>query len=202
MTPMALEGIRVIDQTQIMAGPSCTMLLADMGADVIKVEPPEGETTREMDPKLANGISAAFLAVNRNKRSVGIDLKKPRGVDVFKKLVATADVLVENYRPDVAKRLGVDYETLAAINPRLIYCETTREMDPKLANGISAAFLAVNRNKRSVGIDLKKPRGVDVFKKLVATADVLVENYRPDVAKRLGVDYETLAAINPRLIYC
>src|SRR5687768_3778798 len=122
MTPMALEGIRVIDQTQIMAGPSCTMLLADMGADVIKVEPPEGETTREMDPKLANGISAAFLAVNRNKRSVGIDLKKPHGVDVFKKLVATADVLVENYRPGVAKRLGVDYETLATINPRLIYC--------------------------------------------------------------------------------
>ena len=122
MTPMALEGIRVIDQTQIMAGPSCTMLLADMGADVIKVEPPEGETTREMDPKLANGISAAFLAVNRNKRSVGIDLKKPHGVDVFKKLVATADVLVENYRPGVAKRLGVDYETLVATNPRLIYC--------------------------------------------------------------------------------
>ena len=122
MTMMALEGIRVIDQTQIMAGPSCTMLLADMGADVIKVEPPEGETTRGMDPKLPSGISAAFLAVNRNKRSVGIDLKQPRGIEVFKKLVATADVLVENYRPGVAKRLGVDYETLAAIDPRLIYC--------------------------------------------------------------------------------
>jgi formyl-CoA transferase len=119
---MALESIRVIDQTQIMAGPSCTMLLADFGADVIKVEPPDGETTRAMDPKLPNGVSAAFLAMNRNKRSLGIDLKHPRGVEVFKKLVATADVLVENYRPGVAKRLGVDYETLSAINPRLVYC--------------------------------------------------------------------------------
>src|SRR5436189_409002 len=96
---MALEGIRVVDQTQVVAGPTATMLLADMGADVIKVEPPEGETTRGMDPKLPGGTSAAFLAVNRNKRSVGIDLKQPRGVEVFKKLVATADVLVENYRP-------------------------------------------------------------------------------------------------------
>jgi formyl-CoA transferase len=98
------------------------MLLADMGADVIKIEPPGGEATRGMDLELAPGVSAPFLAVNRNKRGIVLDLKRPEGVAILKRLVATADVLVENYRPGVAKRLGVDYETLSAINPRLIYC--------------------------------------------------------------------------------
>jgi formyl-CoA transferase len=122
-TPRALDGIRVIDQTQVMAGPYCTMLLADMGADVIKVEPPGGEATRHMEHlSLPSGISAPFLGVNRNKRGITLDLKQPEGVAVLKRLVATADVLVENYRPGVARRLGVDYPTLAAINPRLVYC--------------------------------------------------------------------------------
>jgi formyl-CoA transferase len=119
---MALEGIRVIDQTQVMAGPFCSMLLADMGADVIKVEPPGGETTRLMGLQMAPGVSAAFLAVNRNKRGMTLDLKQPGGVLVLKRLVETADVLVENYRPGVAARLGVDYGTLRRINPRLVYC--------------------------------------------------------------------------------
>ena len=120
--PRALEGLRVLDQTQVMAGPFCAMLLADMGADVIKIEPPGGETTRAMDLEAAPGVSAPFLAVNRNKRGLVLDLKRGGGVAVLKKLVATADVLIENYRPGVARRLGVDYATLAAINPRLIYC--------------------------------------------------------------------------------
>jgi crotonobetainyl-CoA:carnitine CoA-transferase CaiB-like acyl-CoA transferase len=119
---MALDGLRVIDQTQVMAGPFCAMLLADMGADVIKVEPPEGEHTRRTGVEIRPGVSAAFLAVNRNKRAVTVNLKKPEGVALLKRLVATADVLIENYRPGVAKRLGVDYEALSAINPRLIYC--------------------------------------------------------------------------------
>jgi len=105
-----------------MAGPFCAMLLADMGADVVKIEPPGGEATRGMDLELAPGVSAPFLAVNRNKRGIVLDLKRPEGVAVLKRLVATADVLVENYRPGVARRLGVDYETLSAVNPRLIYC--------------------------------------------------------------------------------
>jgi formyl-CoA transferase len=118
---MALEGIRVIDLTQVMAGPTCTMLLADMGADVIKVEPPEGETTRGMEPLLRPGLSAAFLAVNRNKRSLTLDLKRARGVEAFARLVATSDVLVENYRPGVAARLGIGWDTLRDVNPRLVY---------------------------------------------------------------------------------
>ena len=118
----ALAGIRVLDQTQVMAGPFCTMLLADMGADVVKIEPPGGESMRGGELELAPGVSASFLAVNRNKRGIVLDLKRPEGVAVLKKLAATADVLVENYRPGVAARLGVDYATLAAENPRLVYC--------------------------------------------------------------------------------
>jgi formyl-CoA transferase len=118
---MTLDGIRVLDQTQVMAGPFCSMLLADMGADVIKIEPPGGEHTRR-EREIAPGVSASFLAVNRNKRGLTLDLKQPAGVELLKRLVETADILVENYRPGVARRLGVDYGTLAAINPRLIYC--------------------------------------------------------------------------------
>src|SRR3989440_2768376 len=117
----ALGGLRVLDQTQVMAGPFCSMLLADMGADVVKIEPPGGEHTRR-EHEIAPGVSASFLAVNRNKRSLVLDLKRPEGVAVLKRLVGTADALVENYRPGEARRLGVDYETLCAINPRLIYC--------------------------------------------------------------------------------
>jgi formyl-CoA transferase len=119
---MALEGIRVVDQTQVMAGPFCSMLLADMGAEVIKIEPPSGEHMRGGELELAPGVSASFLAVNRNKRSLTLDLKQPDGVAVLKKLAATADVLVENYRPGVARRLGIDYEVFRLVNPRLVYC--------------------------------------------------------------------------------
>src|SRR5437763_3492001 len=118
----ALGGLRVLDQTQVMAGPFCAMLLADMGADVIKIEPPGGETTRTMDLEAAPGVSAPFLAVNRNKRGLVLDLKRAEGVAILRRLVATADVLIENYRPGVARRLGVDYATLSAVNPRLVYC--------------------------------------------------------------------------------
>jgi crotonobetainyl-CoA:carnitine CoA-transferase CaiB-like acyl-CoA transferase len=121
----ALDGIRIVDQTQVMAGPFASMLLADMGAEVIKVEPPEGEHSRHVGPEAAPGVSASFLAVNRGKRGITLDLKQPEGVAVLKRLVATADVLVENYRPGVAARLGVDYPTLAAVNPRLIYCSVS-----------------------------------------------------------------------------
>jgi formyl-CoA transferase len=112
----ALDGVRVIELCQVMAGPFCGQVLADMGADVIKVEPPEvGDQTRHSMGE------AAFRAVNRNKRSIALDLKDPEHVAVLHRLVATADVLTENYRPGVAERLGADYETLRERNPRLIY---------------------------------------------------------------------------------
>jgi crotonobetainyl-CoA:carnitine CoA-transferase CaiB-like acyl-CoA transferase len=117
----ALDGLRVIDLTQAMAAPFCSMNLADMGADVIKVEPPTGEDMRRGSAS-RNGHSGTFLTINRGKRGITVDLKQPAGVEIIHRLVRTADVFVQNYRPGAAKRLGVDYETLAAINPRLIYC--------------------------------------------------------------------------------
>ncbi|PYR80482.1 MAG: CoA transferase [Acidobacteria bacterium] len=116
----ALAGLRVIDLTQVMAGPFCTMLLADLGADVIKIEPPNGDSTRTM-PGAVGTDSPSFNAVNRGKRSVVLDLKTAAGVDAVKALVRTADIVVENYRPGTLEKLGLGYAALSAINPRLIY---------------------------------------------------------------------------------
>ena len=118
-----LAGIRVLDVSQVMAGPFCCMLLGDMGADVIKVEPPQvGDSSRRsMGFRLKGEDSPGFLALNRNKRSIVLDLKAPTDRDTFYALVKTADVVVENGRPGVADRLGIGYETLSALNPRLIY---------------------------------------------------------------------------------
>ena len=121
MKPLA--GLRVIDFTQAMAAPYCTMNLADLGADVIKLEPPgEGEPTRHLGAVHKRGHSATFMTMNRGKRDLAVDLKQPDGVALVKRLVKTADVFVQNYRPGVAERLGLGYPALSAINPRLIYC--------------------------------------------------------------------------------
>lgn len=119
----ALQGLKVLDVSQVLAGPYCAMLLADLGADVIKVEAPgHGDHSRQMAPKITDDLSGAFLAVNRNKRGVVIDLKKPEGQELMKRLADQADVLIENFRPGVAARLGIDYDSLAESNPRLIHC--------------------------------------------------------------------------------
>ena len=116
----ALSGIRVLDMTQIMAGPFCAMLLCDMGADVIKIEPPDGDATRRF-AGAKNDDSQAFNAVNRGKRGIVVDLKSVDGTGILRKLVAKADILIENYRPGVMGRLGLDHVALRALNPRLIY---------------------------------------------------------------------------------
>ena len=113
----------MVDLTQIMAGPVCTMLLADMGADVVKVEKPDGgDDTRRMGPSLGKDLAAGFLALNRNKRSLALDLRDGRGVAVFNRLVERADVVVENFRPGVMERMGLDYPALAKLKPSLVYC--------------------------------------------------------------------------------
>lgn len=118
----ALQGMRVVDLTQVLAGPYCTMVLGDMGADVIKVEKAGGgDDTRKMGPYI-NEESYMYMMVNRNKRGMCLDLKTPEGLAVFKELIRTADVMIENYRPGVAKKLGIDFESLKAVNPSLIYC--------------------------------------------------------------------------------
>ena len=116
----ALEGIRVLDVTQVMAGPFCAMQLCDMGADVIKVEPPGGDSTRRMAGASGND-SAGFNAVNRGKRGIVLDLGTPRGQDAMRRLLPSADILIENYRPGVMRRFGLDYATLAEQYPALIY---------------------------------------------------------------------------------
>ena len=121
MKPLA--GLRVIDFTQAMAAPYCTMNLADLGADVIKLEPPgEGEPTRHLGAVHKRGHSATFMTMNRGKRDLAVDLKRPEGVALVRRLVKTADVFVQNYRPGVAERLGLGYRALSEVNPRLIYC--------------------------------------------------------------------------------
>ncbi|MBM62203.1 MAG: CoA transferase [Acidobacteria bacterium] len=116
----ALDGIRILDLTQVMAGPYCSMLLCDMGADVIKIEPPRGDSTRCM-PGAIGTDSPSFNAVNRGKRGMVVDLKQPAGLETVRRLAREADVLVENYRPGVLARLGLGYEELAARQKGLIY---------------------------------------------------------------------------------
>jgi crotonobetainyl-CoA:carnitine CoA-transferase CaiB-like acyl-CoA transferase len=120
MTRSALTGLRVLDVTQVMAGPFCAMLLADLGADVIKIEPPAGDSTRQM-PGAVGTDSPSFNAVNRGKRSVVLNLKATEGREVFTRLARSTEILIENYRPGVMASLGLGYEALAQVNPRLIY---------------------------------------------------------------------------------
>ncbi|HEY1701547.1 MAG TPA: CoA transferase [Trebonia sp.] len=119
----ALKGLRVIDFSRVVAGPYSTMLLGDMGAEVIKIERPgKGDDSRNWGPPFRGEVSTYFLGLNRNKQSVAIDLSTERGAEIARRLVADADVVVESFRPGVMKRLGLDYDTLKEINPRLIYC--------------------------------------------------------------------------------
>ena len=116
-----LAGVRVLDLSAYIAGPYGCSLLADQGAEVIKIEPPDGDNLRKY-PSTLESESRAFLGVNRSKLGVALDLKQPQGLAALKKLVQSADVLVHNFRPSVAPRLGISYEQLRELNPRLIYC--------------------------------------------------------------------------------
>ncbi len=123
---LPLEGIRVLDLSRIIAGPNCTMQLADMGAEVIKVEiPGSGDDSRRMKPPEVGGEGHFYLAFNRNKKSVAVDMKSEAGRDLILRLAAVSDVFVENFRPGVTKRLGIDYETLSEKFPRLVYCSVS-----------------------------------------------------------------------------
>src|SRR6266513_3589988 len=122
----ALAGIRVVDLTRALAGPYCTLLLADHGADVIKVEiPGAGDETREWAPPAINGVSAYYLAINRNKRSVTCDLKHPDGKHVLERLIERADVVVENFSPGVLGRLGFPDDRIRSLNRKAIICHVS-----------------------------------------------------------------------------
>src|SRR6476469_8666870 len=117
----SFQGLRVLDFSTTIAGPHCTRMLADMGAEVIKIEPAEGETMRTRPP-LRNNFSTVFGQLNVGKKSLVLDLKSPEAIEVIRRLVAGADIVVENFRPGVMRRLKLDYDSLRELNPRLIYC--------------------------------------------------------------------------------
>ena len=122
--PGPLHGVTVLEFSEVIAAPSAGMMLADMGADVIKVEPPWGEQWR-LNQQIVPLESRGFIAVNRGKRSLPLDLTKPEAQEIAHEIARRVDVVLVNYRPDVPTKLGIDYETLSAVNPRLVYGEAT-----------------------------------------------------------------------------
>lgn len=136
----SLKGVRVVDFSHVLAGPVCSMTLADLGAHVVKIEPPHGEIGRKIGPPWINGESATFMSVNRNKHSVSIDLKTDAGRRVIRKMIREADVLVENFRPGVMASMGLDYESLRKDHPKLVYCSIS-------------AFGQTGSNMRRPGVD-------------------------------------------------
>ena len=118
--PLPLEGVRVLDLTNVMAGPYCSMVLGDLGAEVIKLESLEGDSTRNFEPRV-NDESYCFAVLNRNKKSIAVDLKAPQGKDIVRKLAARSEIVIENFRPGVVKKLGIGYDDLKQVNPSLIY---------------------------------------------------------------------------------
>jgi len=151
----ALDGVRIVDLTQMLAGPYCTMLLADQGAEIIKVEPLDGDHTRiigpyHVDDKL-KAFGGYFASVNRNKKSIAIDLKKPEGRDLVLKLCDGADAVVENYRGGVMDRLGLSYETLHARNPKLVYATIRGFGDPRTGKSPYSDFPAYDVISQAMG---------------------------------------------------
>jgi crotonobetainyl-CoA:carnitine CoA-transferase CaiB-like acyl-CoA transferase len=153
--PGPLAGVRVVDLTAVVLGPVATQILGDLGAEVIKVEPPEGDVMRALGPAKHSGMAAYFLNINRNKKSVVLDLKRPAAREALLRLAATADVLVHNMRPDAARRLGIAYDAVAAANPRLIYASASgwRADSPHAGRGAfddiiqgESGFAALNKD--------------------------------------------------------
>jgi len=173
-----LSGIKVVDLSRIIAGPFCTMQLADMGAEVIKVENPnKGDDLRSIPP-FVNGESAYFLLNNRNKESMTLDLKKPQGKEVLTKLLADADVVIQNFRPGVMDKLGFSYEKMAEINPRIIYCSisgygddnTSGAYDPIIQG--ESGIMSVNGDPEGLPVKIGVPVG-DLMASLYAVSGIL-----------------------------
>ncbi|MDP3879953.1 MAG: CoA transferase [Dehalococcoidales bacterium] len=123
---LPLANVRILDLTSVLSGPYCTMILGDLGAEIIKIERPgTGDAARGLPPHFVEGESAYFIAINRNKKSMVLNLQSAGGKEIFYRLAQDADVVINNYRPGVVERLGIDYETLKKINPRIICCSVT-----------------------------------------------------------------------------
>jgi crotonobetainyl-CoA:carnitine CoA-transferase CaiB-like acyl-CoA transferase len=167
----ALTGIRVVDFSEYIAGPYCTMMLADMGADVVKVERPEGDAWRHTAP-VAPYESRGFLGVNRGKRSIALDLERPEGVEIARRLALGADVVVISYRPGVARRLGLAFEALAKKNPSLIYCENSAFGQKGPYAGRPGFDILSQAATGMVLYENKLDRGVPTYISTLAVADL------------------------------
>ena len=181
-----LSGIRVLDFSEYIAGPLAGQLLADLGADVTKVEPPHGDFWRHTAP-VAPFESRGFMGVNKGKRSISLDLKSPQAKPVLERMVKRADVVIANYRPGVAARIGVDYETLSGINPRLIYCENT-------------AFGAKGPYKDRAGFDLvsQAMTGIMSFEGAGGLPHPIITTSPTDLAAGFFMAYGVAAALYQR----
>jgi crotonobetainyl-CoA:carnitine CoA-transferase CaiB-like acyl-CoA transferase len=219
--PGPLAGLRLIDLSQVLSGPYCTMLLADLGADVVKVEPPGGDVTRGWGPHLpgepADGYGGYFASVNRNKRSVRLDLKAPGDRERFLALLGTADVLVENFRVGVMERLGLSYEDLHARFPRLVYAAVRGFGDPRTGDSPYADWPAFDIIAQAMGgligitgpdpdHPVKAGPGIgDIFPAALAAVGILAA-VRHAQATGAGqfVDvamYDGIVALNERIVY-
>ncbi len=207
-----LRGIRVIDFTIIMSGPMCTRALADAGADVIKVEPPSGDTVRQRPPNRSN-ISTYFASMNCGKRSIVLDLATAAGRELAQQLAETADVVVENFRPGVMKRLGLDYDSLAARNPRLIYCSISgfgqsgpKAQSPAYAPVIHAAsgYDLANMSYQD-GLDRPANNGIfiaDVLGAAQATSAIHLSLYdRERTGRGQHIDVSLMDSVVGMLVY-
>ena len=167
----ALAGVRVVDFSEYIAGPYCTMMLADMGADVVKVERPEGDAWRHTAP-VAPYESRGFLGVNRGKRSIALDIERAEGLEIAQKLALEADVVVISYRPGVARRLGLDYDALAKERPALIYCENSAFGHTGPYAGRPGFDILSQAATGMVLYENKLERGVPTFISTLAVADL------------------------------
>lgn len=205
----ALKGIRVIDLTQTLAGPSATMLLGDFGADVIKIEPAgRGDMLRQWGPPFIDDTGSYFLMFNRNKRSLTLNLKDPEGLDILYRLVREADVVVESFRPDVKKKLKIDYETLSADNPGLIYASLSgfgqtgpyagrAGFDP-IAQGMSG-LMSITGTEAGGPTKTGAPIGDYLAGLLTAFGIVTALNHRHNTGRGQYVDTSLLQSLVPLL---
>jgi len=193
---LPLEGVKIIDFTRILAGPFATMVLSDLGADVIKVEPPSGDDTRFWAPVI-DDVSIYYLSINRNKRSIVINLKNEKGREIVYRLVREADIVIENFREGVAERLGIDYKTLCRINDRLIYCSIRgfrRGTKYELKGGADLIIQGMSGLMAATGEEESGPVKVpfalfDVYAGFVAaTAIVSALRYRDSIGRGINIE--------------
>ena len=219
--PGALAGLKVIDLTQMLAGPFCTMLLADQGADVVKIEPVDGDPTRQFGPFHAEDrnrhFGGYFQSTNRNKKSLALDLKAPEGKALFRQLAREADVVVENFRAGVMDRLGLSYESLSADNPRLVYAAIRGFGDPRTGDSpymdrpaFDVVAQAMGGAMGITGPDAATPMKIgpgigDIFPAALSAFGIMAAVHH---AQRTGqgqfVDvamYDSIVALSERIIY-